>query len=89
VDSKAFKKNFSEFVVNTTNESYLIHRFYQIGMCNPFFDESEADDYRLPKDFSVGVYPRERYEQGHSPLPIYIPDAVVMFTMMRAAIDVK
>ena len=43
------------------DESFLIHRFYQIGMCNPFFDESEAEDYRLPKDFSVCVYPLERY----------------------------
>lgn len=89
MESKAFEKNYAEFAQSTGNESFLIHRFYQIGMCNPFFDETEAEDYILPKKFSECVYPMERYEQGHSPLPIYIPNPVVMFTMMRATIDVK
>ena len=62
VESKAFKKNYPEFLQNTDNESFLIHRFYQIGMCNPFFDETEAEDYKLPKKFGECVYPLERYQ---------------------------
>jgi len=68
----------------------MIMSFWQIGMADPFPDESTfvSDEHAMigKENLSVDklVYPRYRYIEGQSPLAIYIPSRPIMVKIMRA-----
>ena len=75
---------------------YLMNGFKVIGWCDPFPDDDKfikgsVDDevFLIAKTVDHKVYPDQRYFEGNSPMPIYIPKKEIMLKIMRACICVK
>ena len=73
---------------------YLINSFRLIGWPDPFpkgklmmnNDKDLALNKQIAKEPLTLIYPEARIKQKNSPIPIFIPNAAVMWKMMRACI---
>ena len=75
---------------------FLINGFKVLGWNDPFPDDDKflkgsIDDevFQIALTIDHLVYPEQRYKEGESPKPIYIPKKEIMLKMMRACVNVK
>ena len=76
---------------NITEQPFLIHTFWSIGMADPFPDEStmfeeNTNKFIGPDPFTHDhlVYPKQRYQPDQSPMIMYLPGRYILIKIIRA-----
>jgi len=83
-----FYESYSSVFEDCSNRKHLINNFECLGMLDPFPHDRNPHKIigKLPKEEMDLVYPESRYEEASSPCCLYIPNANIMFQIMRACI---
>ena len=64
----------------------ISHKSLSTGRWERILDPPER--FKIPLHTKDLVYPKSRYQEGQSPLLIYLPSRKIMFQIMRACIGV-
>ena len=65
-------------------QSFLVNSFSDIGMYDPFPQESETQSlFTVPEKVESFVYSQNRFSDAYSPKCIYLPSKNVLWKIMR------
>ena len=80
---------YKKYHFKNDKQCYLINSLAQLGISPPFPTENADDPYLERRKKSYMFYKKSRLQTLESPKCIYMPTEAVMFTLMRACIEVE